>query len=490
MTTGNIKYNINRDVLAYVPVKIVPAVTGLLSIILLTRNLTPEGYANYSVAITTVLLLVQLSGTWISNSVLFFIPEENTPEGKFTLFRQTMNIQLLLAIPATVLTFVVINTITNKIQMAFTGSILVILQLTQSLMLTFLQSNRKISYQAIIVSTQCAFQVATLCWLILVNKGKESSAISSIIIGLIAGNLITIYFICQLPHRTKVKYKAISNELFIKIVKYGMPMCLWFFATQFYITGDRIILKYFGITEQLGQYSSFRDLATGCAGFLTMPLLMASHPIIMEKWKNKNPIEDTEKIISNNITILSVLFMPIIAATDIIGKDLITVLFGERYEMSKKIMILVIISIYLGAIAMHLQRGLEAAGKTFLMAKLALIVAAFFFTISVFSIPKYGVIGGAIAVMLSSCLYVIIVIISGRKILLPKIKAVFWLKLATWLLIVKLAIYLFECSFLDFHEKQGIFFIKALAIITATLVLFLTDKRFKTAIYEGLKRNA
>jgi len=490
MTTDNTNSYIFRDVLAYIPVKIVPALTGLLSIILLARNLRPEEYASYSSAIITVLLLVQLAGTWISNSVLFFIPEKSTPECKYVFFRQTMNIQLLIAIPAAALTFIIINTMTNKIQIALTGSILIIFQLTQSLMLTFFQSTRKIRCQVIIVSTQCAFQIAALCWLILVNKGKESSAISSIIVGFVAGNLITIYYIHQLLHKTHVKYKVISTTLFIKIAKYGMPMCLWFFATQFYMTGDRIILKYFGITDHLGQYSSFRDLATGCAGFITMPLLMASHPIIMEKWKKKHSINEIEKILSDNIAIISMLFMPLIAATDIIGKDLIDVLFGERYELPKKVMILVILSIYTGAIAMHFQRGLEAAGKTFLMAKLALSTAASFFLISMFLMPRYGVTGGAVAVALSSLLYIIFVILSARTILIPKIKILFWLKLVGWFLIVKLTIYLFESSLLDCHEKQAIFFIKALAIATATLALYLTDKRFKTAIYEGLKSNA
>jgi O-antigen/teichoic acid export membrane protein len=65
MTTDSNKSSFSRDALAYVPVKIIPAITGLVSIVILTKNLTPEEYGRYSVVITSVLLLVQLAGTWL-----------------------------------------------------------------------------------------------------------------------------------------------------------------------------------------------------------------------------------------------------------------------------------------------------------------------------------------------------------------------------------------------------------------------------------------
>jgi len=73
-----------------------------------------------------------------------------------------------------------------------------------------------------------------------------------------------------------------------KLIFYGLPICLWFFATQFFLVGDRILFKYFDIIDKVGNYASFRDLSVGLSGFITMPLLLATHPLIMQLWKKND----------------------------------------------------------------------------------------------------------------------------------------------------------------------------------------------------------
>jgi len=482
MQTDNHGTSLSRDAFAYVPVKLIPAITGLLSIVILTRNLAPEEYGRYSVVITIALLLVQLAGTWLSNSVLYVYPEYSGTKDESEFRRQTINLQLLVAIPATGIAYLAIYILTHMQLLALVGGILVLGQVMQALMMTFLQSARKIYTQAIAVGGQSISQLAILCVLIFVANGKETAAIVAVVLGLLSGNIVLIIANRKSRILALNESTIISRELIVKLLSYGLPMCLWFFATQFYTIGDRIFLQFFGANEELGQYASFRDLATGCAGFLTMPLLMASHPIIMAKWNGGCAPDEIERIISGNVAFLATLFIPLILMTDVIGHDLVIALFGQRYALAENIMVLTVISIFIGSITMHIQKGLEVSGRTLLMAKLSLLTAicgAFAFIIA---IPSFGVFGCALVVVLSHTLYVGMVLFTLRKTPMLRIPPSFWLKLMVWFVVVECALRLFTAVSRGHLADSTIFLANVFGIGVATLLLYLADHRIRLLI--------
>ena len=42
-----------------------------------------------------------------------------------------------------------------------------------------------------------------------------------------------------------------------RILFYGLPVCVWFFASQFYAIGDRILFKYFNIDDFAGRLVNY-----------------------------------------------------------------------------------------------------------------------------------------------------------------------------------------------------------------------------------------
>jgi len=55
--------SLNKDILKYLPVKILPAFSGLLTIYLLTRTLSVSLYTDYAFIIATILLSSELLGS-------------------------------------------------------------------------------------------------------------------------------------------------------------------------------------------------------------------------------------------------------------------------------------------------------------------------------------------------------------------------------------------------------------------------------------------
>ena len=428
---------LGKDVLSYLPVKVLPAVTGLISIIILTRKLAPSEYGTYSVVMTITLLLSQLAGTWLSNAVLYVYPDYVANQ-KIAFQMQVLKIQALAAVPAALIAYVAILAITHVQSLALIGPLMLVLLMFQFLMQTFLQSTREVLSQAVSVGAQSATQLVILCSLVFLAHGKETAALIAVASGYAAA--ITILLIQSKAFRSNMplNHEIDAGSLFKQLFGYGMPMCIWFFATQFYTVGDRLLLKAFNVTESLGQYASFRDLATGCAGFITMPLLMASHPIIMKMWKEGRDRTEIESLMSRNMSLLTLIFAPILVLINVSGEKIIAPILGQKYFLDSRVMLMVCSAIYLGCLTMYIQKGLEVAGRTLPMAKLALIVVVFSLAANAIMIRWLGVFGSASVVVLSNVLYIALVRLYTVDTLHPRINYKFILELLVWVVSAKL----------------------------------------------------
>ena len=115
----------------------------------------------------------------------------------------------------------------------------------------------------------------------------------------------------------------------------------------------------------------------------------------------------------------------------------------------------------------------------------------FFVIANVLVIPKLGVSGSAIVVVLSSFLYLIMVFVKVRKVLLPRIPVAFWIKLIVWIILVEFTLRLFAIASINHASELTVLIINSIAIITATIVLYLLDYRIYSvvaSIFEKTKK--
>ena len=478
---------LDKDLLGYLPVKLVPAITGFAAILILTHNLMPVEYGVYSVVMASVVLMNQIFGTWLSNAVLYVYPGyQKKYDREFQIL--TVKLQGIAALAATIIGYTVITLTTRDHLLGLIGAFIILSQLFQSLMMTFLQSARYLTGQAVSVIVQSLSQLAVLCVLVYLANGKEAAALFAVLAGSIACIPVLLFRTGILPWKKAKDDNMAVGDVFRKLLSYGLPMCIWFFATQFYIIGDRILLTWFGSTAGLGQYASFRDLATGCAGLLTMPLLLASHPIIMSMWKNKVERSAIEQLMTRNLVILTVLFTPIFVAVDLVGPTLLVEIFGEKYLLDKPTMLLVVGSIFLGCVTMYVQKGLEVTGKTLRMAMIAAVIS---FGGNIVAIPHYGVLGAATVVVLVQVLYLSFVWYTTRNILNPKIPMPILWKLALWAIGVETFCRVMGSLSGELGLLWASTLFRLILILVATCALYIANNEISSlcsAIFQSFRR--
>lgn len=403
-----------RDSFFYIPSKILPAATTIFFISFLYRNIESTSFVNYSIVIAISLISTQLSSGWVANSILFYLPNsENSP----VFLIRAIFITILTSILGIIIGVIVIVWNGATAEVVAAAIFLMIGQSGFYVLSSIFQSRRKIICQLKSVTLQCSFQVIIL--LVLFNSGfrSEANAIFSYGTGFF---IACLYYFSLISPDLKLNECKYFPSLFsldsidIKnIVNYGLPLGIWTFSILLASSSDRFFLKKIADVASAASYVSAKDLLVGAAGLVTMPLLIASHPIILKLARDGN-WSDAEKIIKNNIQILVFLFSIYLTLIHFSGLFFLKLMFGAKYSIDINALEIMLFGLLFSCISMYAQKNLEALGKTKLMTGLAAIVALICIVSSAMIIPKFGVMGAAGCFVVSNFMYLVLIVRSAK----------------------------------------------------------------------------
>jgi O-antigen/teichoic acid export membrane protein len=465
--------NLNKDILKYIPVKILPAISGLVTIYLLTRTLSKPIYFNYVFTMATILLFGQLISGWINSSIIYFYSdhEKNNSLSEFKI--NVIGLQFLLFVVGSFgFAIAYFNGIKDFLLLSL-GLFVLMSQTILNLQYSFLQAERRILVQIKSTALQSITQIIGVLYCFFYQIENLYIILSFLLLSYFLASNYVMYCDNAFSLIKNVNIlKLLNFDKSKKILLYGLPVCVWFFASQFYAIGDRMLFKYFDVYNLVGNYASFRDLSVGLSGFITMPLLMASHPIVMQMSKNIESKEQIETILSQNIKLLITLFTSVLIGVFLIGDKVLTHIVGEKYLLDNNLMFLVLLSLLFGTISIYLHKGLETTGKTILMAKIALIVALFSLICNILFLPYFGVVGACVVALFSQIIYCILVYKFSKDIFRIVIPYKFYFK-NSFLLIIAFVISNF------IFDKESLLLIRLLVFLFLTSYLFIGSKELK-----------
>lgn len=408
------------DTLKYVPVKILPAIAGLLSVYILTENFSKENYIDYTFLISSILLVGQLFNGWLNSTIIYFFPNCKTFQEEYQFVNDFFSIQLVFQFLGFCVLFSVIYAGLGEIKISLFASLLFLVQGSIVFISSILQSKRKIKAQVLSTMIQAILHIISLILMVYFFKDNLVVYLILYIISFIVSLLILLSIHKENGYR--FRFNIVDKAIVNKVLQYGLPICIWIFSVQFYSTGDRILFKFLNINENVVNYIAFKDLAIGLSGFISMPLLLASHPIIMNMVIKEKDFKGAVFIIERNINILLMLFLPCILVVYFYGEYLIGLVLGEKYLLSPIMMVMILLTVLASCISIYLQKGLEVGFKTKEMLYVALFVVLFSMLSNLVFIPLYGAYASIIIGFLSQLLYCFLIYYKSKKVMVLSIK--------------------------------------------------------------------
>lgn len=404
-----------RDAIIYLPAKVIPALTGVISIPILTRLLSPEKYGQYLIAISSLTLLSSLCISWIVSIIIRY----HVIHGVAILHdfsRRLLVYSIFIACVLWTLFTVFFNNTLSGNYLYIAGVMWLISNGLFEYYSGWLRARNFAKNYSISLSWKSlASLLGSLGFIFLgYNRGD----------GVIFGAVIAIFLaLLILPKCAVRKEQSIpqssSNILSTKsILRYGLPAAFTNFSIIALSLNDRYIIKMLLGEDFVGIYGANYDLAEKTI-FFANSLLLLSSSVIGFKIFEKEGETKASNFLSKLLRLYIIFALPLVFAISILSQILLPILLPSKYSQGFIVFPIIAFSGLLVGI-MHRYALLLSFHKRTDYILISSIIALVANIIScIFLIPKFGLIGAAIGTLIAYTCWLIIIKKFASKFLCP-----------------------------------------------------------------------
>ena len=189
-------------------------------------------------------------------------------------------------------------------------------------------------------------------------------------------------------------------SLFRAAVAYGTPLVLYEFAFAVLGSADRFLVRHYVGADALGFYSVAYGLANNVNELLVAPLGLALMPIYMRIWTSDGA-EKTSAFLTVAFDLFIVAAAGVLAAIAVNGHSIVVLLASPKYAGADRLIPIILAGLLIYAANVFVAAGLLIHKRTLQMSGLLVISAALNIGLNCLLLPRMGLVGGAIATLLS-----------------------------------------------------------------------------------------
>jgi O-antigen/teichoic acid export membrane protein len=389
----------------FIGVSVISQLLGFITFPILTRLLTKEQYGMLGLVTTTMLLSVAIAKAGLSDGIIRLYKEYDETQEQRDLFSSTIIIRgIILAFISVVVYLLImpyvndylhIDKIYNSCFMLM--AIYLFIRPLNIIILNVLRIRGKIWFVNITgLIGRVLTIVISLSLLIYIIR-----ELYGYFVGIIVGELLgTIILFTWFLKNYNIRFKNVSGELTVRLIKFGAPLLLtelsWLLLTYL---GRYMVLSYRG-EGTLGLYSVGYNLAMYISDIITFSLSYAIVPVYVTLYSSEGKVK-TEEFLKRAFHYVIIALIPICMGYYAISEDLFVTLASRKYLAAAAFSpIILVASLFLGVNCL-LNAGLYLMKKT--MVLLGIMVTALVVNVvsNMLLIPQYGAMGAAVATLFS-----------------------------------------------------------------------------------------
>jgi O-antigen/teichoic acid export membrane protein len=278
--------NLAKDVIVYFVSKITPAIASIYLISVLMSGLPLEEYGKYSLYYTTVLLVIQLTGTWLNNCFIYIFPRADHHEKRRQIVTsEILKISLVLII-ATIAIIIGLMKYHNASMVVIISFVaLSVVLMVNGILFTLTQIQYKTRVQLKSSLLLGFFLITSITMMGLTNVSIWAGALSLVL----ANSVSAVYLAIANKSYLSRQLLKMSSRLTRKgIFSYGRWMTLWMIPFSILSYSDKIILSTLLEDNFFGGYAAIKDILIGVSAFLLMPISLATNPKLRQLWVENN----------------------------------------------------------------------------------------------------------------------------------------------------------------------------------------------------------
>lgn len=276
LTEGQAAPRLMRETWLYLPSVLVPALSGLVTIVVLTRLMSPSGFGFYSLAMAAGLAVSTVVGEWLTATTIRFYNDDYTDTdtlrdhlGRLVLWScagaAVVAVPLLFAVaPAT---FVIPATALAVVHVARKAAVGIV---RAQLMTTL--------FSAVTAVTAVASTALGIALFVFTDWAP------SILWANVAAGVVAVVVLARRGGWHRRQHVRVPIDDLKPLFRFGLPMILTAAGSQVLLLADRYIIGVFASATEVGIYVPNYALPDRLIGFVFAPLFAALYPLAAKAW--------------------------------------------------------------------------------------------------------------------------------------------------------------------------------------------------------------
>ncbi len=389
-----------RDMLTYLPSKLLPALTGVITAPILTRLFLPAEYGNYALALGVSGFLYALTCSGFGASVIRFFPAYKA-RSELGVFFATLSSSVGMAIAAVgAVSFSALFLLRGHLPDALYPLLLIsiLIFIIQAIFSVFMQvvraQERSGLYTVLELFTRYgslglglllvivfAFQVEGLLW------------------GELLGPALALPLLLFLTTRgVNIRRGHFRSPDASQIWRYAWPLALGNMAMWGLRLSDRYIIGFFRPGSEVGLYSVAYNISGKSIDMLVALFLLSMGPMVINTWESQGR-EATEKAVATITRIFLIFCLPASAGLSVLARPFVALLTTEAYQEGYRIVGLVAFSGFAWGLSQIASRGLLIGKDTHRISINQIVAFSINLGLNLVLVPRFGFVAAGITTL-------------------------------------------------------------------------------------------
>jgi O-antigen/teichoic acid export membrane protein len=380
-----------KDMLTYLPTKLLPALTSLITTPIFTRLFLPDEYGDWALATGVTAFLYALSISGIGSAVLRFFPSYETKSdlnGFFTNLLVLIGLVVsVIGLLSAILLFFLFPWIDQNLFHLLILSIFVFLVNSfYSIFMEVLRVQKRSGlYTRLNLTNFYGSLTLGLAFVVVFKFGVEGLIYGSLLVQL----LMLPFSIRATMQGIRIGSQYLSSPTITAVWTFAWPLAFGNTAFWALRLSDRFIIEAFRPGFEVGLYSAIYNISDRTINLLVNIFIFSMGPVVATTWE-KSGRENTEQLIGKLTRLFLVICMPVTVGLSILALPFVTLLTGEAYHEGYRIVGYVAFSTFIWGLSSTAGWGLVLHNKTIRLATNQLLAGLINIGLNLMLVPRYG----------------------------------------------------------------------------------------------------
>ncbi len=407
MSAPSVK-SVSKDVILYVPGRVIPALMQALTIVILTRLFLPAEIGRYDLTFRLTLFLSTFTILWLNMAILRFYPAYTTRGQEREFFGVMGRLKylgiLIGLITGTVMYFVGPDSLCGSYRdLILAGLCMFAAYSLYETGMAVLRAKRRPGFYSIASAANSIVRLPVAVGIILALKtGIAGLLWGTTIVYLITHALVMRRHVGRPVLRLNHTESGIQRE----ILYYGLPVCLTQLFNFFILNSDRFLLKVLQDDAHVGLYAVATNLVDQPMMLVLQTFTLAVFPSVAAAWETEGRVH-TEHLVNGVTRLFFLVCLPLMVFLGFFAGPVFQVLAGgASYHAYVAAPWVAIGSLFYG-LSYFASFGLHLSKKTYLLTLMTVMAVGLNFLLNCVVIPQYGFVGAAMVRILSNAVLVV-----------------------------------------------------------------------------------